>query len=300
MNEMLAVQRDLEKRLIQLTRRLTLSERDREQLEYVKDKIDFLMQKMEETRLLILEKNEQLDRLNRELEVSRVKSDELLLNVLPPMIAEELKSMGRVEPKVYPQATVGFTDFVGFTSLSEKLTPSVLLEILDYCFTAFDGIVTRFGLEKLKTIGDSYMFAGGLPKPCPRHAIDCVGAALAMRDFMATERKRREQLGLPMWQMRLGLNTGAVTAGVIGRKKFSFDIWGDTVNTASRFESSGVAGCVNVSQSTFMETQHVFDFESRGKIEAKQKGELEMYLCIGLKMEFRGESGEPNDKFWAL
>ncbi len=295
-----ATQRDLEKQVILLKRQLSLAERDRERLEYVKDKVDFLMQSIEETRTLILDKNAELDRLNRDLEAARKKSDELLLNVLPPVIADELKAMGRVEPKVYSHATVGFTDFVGFTSLAEQLSPSLLLETLDHCFTAFDAIVTRFGLEKLKTIGDSYMFAGGLPNASHRHAMDCVAAALAMRDFIVSERKRRHSENLPVWEMRLGLNTGTVMAGVIGRKKFSFDIWGDTVNTASRLESSGVAGSVNVSHSTYIATRDVFDYESRGKIGAKRKGELEMYLCLGLKPEFRDKSGEPNEKFWKL
>ncbi len=178
------------------------------------------------------------------------------------------------------EATVLFTDFKGFTAMSEQVTPRQLVKDLHECFSAFDHICTRHGLEKIKTIGDAYMAAGGLPRPNSTHALDVVHAALAMRDFIADGKARRVAAGLPYFEVRIGIHTGPVVAGIVGVKKFQYDIWGDTVNTASRMESSGAVGQVNISEATYalVRDEQGLLFTSRGRVAAKGKGELGMYF----------------------
>jgi class 3 adenylate cyclase len=205
------------------------------------------------------------------------RSEALLLNILPSETAKELKETGRSEAKMYDYVTVMFSDFKGFTQISEKLTPSELVAEIDACFSSFDEIMTRHNIEKIKTIGDSYMCAGGLPVPDSNNASAVVSAALEIRDFMV---KRKSQPGNPGFEIRIGIHTGSVVAGIVGTKKFAYDIWGDTVNTASRMESSGEAGKVNISQTTydFIRDNPGFVFEYRGKITAKSKGEIDMFF----------------------
>ncbi|MBK7945645.1 MAG: adenylate/guanylate cyclase domain-containing protein [Flavobacteriales bacterium] len=210
------------------------------------------------------------------------RSDELLLNILPEEVAEELKEKGHADAKHFDQVTILFTDFKGFTEASEKLTPQELVEELNTCFKAFDGIITSRGIEKIKTIGDAYMCAGGLPVPASSTPAGVVRAALEMQAFMIARKKERDAQGKPAFEMRVGIHTGPVVAGIVGVKKFAYDIWGDTVNTASRMESSGEVGKVNISQATyeFVKEQagSLFDFTPRGKVQAKGKGEMEMYF----------------------
>lgn len=212
---------------------------------------------------------------------ARKRSEELLLNILPEEVAEELKAKGEAEARLIEEVTVLFTDFKGFTALSEQLTPKELVKDLHECFTAFDNIMQKYGLEKIKTIGDAYMAAGGLPTPNSTHAEDVVKAALEIRDFMEAGKARKIASQQPYFEIRIGVHTGPVVAGIVGVKKFSYDIWGDTVNTASRMESSGETGKVNISQSTYskIKDQAEFRFEPRGKIAAKGKGEIEMYFA---------------------
>lgn len=235
--------------------------------------------------------------LSQNLNQERRKSDMLLHSILPDSIAEELKMNEQVQPVDYECASVLFTDFVGFTQSAENFTPQQLIEELNYCFSRFDEIVARHKLEKIKTIGDSYMAAGGIPKPNKTHAVDCILAALEIEHFINEIMIDRVEAGRSYWQIRIGINSGDLVAGVIGREKFAYDVWGDTVNTASRLESSGEAGRINISRTTFEMVKGFFDFEYRGLIHAKSKGEIEMYFVVGLKTEFSNDGITPNQKF---
>ncbi|HEV2765984.1 MAG TPA: adenylate/guanylate cyclase domain-containing protein [Pyrinomonadaceae bacterium] len=221
--------------------------------------------------------------LSASLKQERRRTDALLLNVLPEPVARELKAYERVEPREYASATVLFTDFVGFTRIAEGFTPQQLVEELDFCFRRFDEIVRRHNLEKIKTIGDAYMAVGGVPAPNVTHARDCVRAALEISAFVAETRGLRAAEGRAYWGVRVGVHTGEVVAGVIGREKFSYDVWGDTVNTASRMESAGAAGRVNVSRATYELVKDAFECEYRGRVEAKGKGEVEMFFVKGVR-----------------
>lgn len=226
---------------------------------------------------------EELNRLYLQLEEEKRKTDKLLLNILPTDIASELKQTGTVQPVYYECASVLFTDFKNFTKLSEQLTPQELVDELDYCFSCFDQFIEAHSLEKLKTIGDSYMCAGGIPTPNKTHAIDAVLAAINIRTFMEWRKKEKQLLNQPYWDIRIGIHSGPLLAGVIGHKKFAYDVWGDTVNTASGMESSGLSGSINISQATYELIKDFFAVEYRGKITAKNKGKIDMYLVKGIK-----------------
>ena len=223
--------------------------------------------------------------LTKNLNQERAKSDSLLLNILPATVAEELKANDSVSSRRYEGASVLFTDFVGFTQIAEGMTPEELVAELDACFSRFDAIARKHKLEKIKTIGDSYMAVGGVPSPNRTHAVDSVLAALEIRRFMMDLAERKKTQNQPCWQLRLGIHTGPLVAGVIGREKFAYDVWGDTVNTASRLESSGVAGRINISEATYDQVKDFFVCEYRGKISAKHKGEIDMYFVNDVKPE---------------
>ncbi|HSE96634.1 MAG TPA: adenylate/guanylate cyclase domain-containing protein [Blastocatellia bacterium] len=240
--------------------------------------------------------------LARTLNQEREKSDRLLLNILPQSIADELKARDRVQPLNYESATVLFTDFVGFTRIAERLTPEQLIEELDLCFRQFDQIARRHNLEKIKTIGDAYMAAGGIPQANSTHAIDSVLCALEILRFMEEMRVEKEAAGQTCWQLRLGIHTGSLVAGVIGQEKFAYDVWGDTVNTASRMESSGVAGRVNISMATYELVKEFFVCEHRGRITAKNKGDIDMYLVVSIRpdLSLDGDGKTPGKSFFML
>lgn len=208
------------------------------------------------------------------------KSDSLLKNILPDSVAEELKANGKVAPIHVESASVLFTDFSGFTNIATNMKPEDLIRELDTCFSAFDSITAKYNLEKIKTIGDSYLCVGGLFRDS-LHAQNSCYAAIEILKFLKERKLQKEEKGHPYWNIRIGIHTGPLVAGVIGEKKFAFDIWGDTVNTASRMESSGEVGKVNVSEELYLAVKDIFSFSYRGEIEAKGKGKMKMYLLEG-------------------
>jgi class 3 adenylate cyclase len=212
------------------------------------------------------------------IENEKDRSDRLLLNILPFETAEELKEKGSATPKQYDMVSVLFTDFKGFTSIAEKLTPEQLVEELNHCFLEFDLIIDKHNLEKIKTIGDSYMCAGGIPVANTTNPIDVVRAGLEIQDYMNRLKTERYANGQECWELRVGIHTGKVIAGVVGKNKFAYDIWGDAVNVASRMESSGAPGKVNISGDTYELVKDIFTCEYRGKVKAKNKGEIDMYF----------------------
>jgi len=208
------------------------------------------------------------------------RSENLLLNILPAEIAEELKLHGKAEARDFDLVSILFTDFKEFTSISEKMSAKELVAEINYCFEAFDRIVGKYKIEKIKTIGDSYMAAGGLTLPTPDSVKNTVLAGLEMQAFIYAHQMQKKSDKQHAFQMRVGIHTGPVAAGIVGVKKFQYDIWGDAVNIASRMESSGQVGLVNISQTTYdlIKDEPMFHFQSRGKIEAKGKREIGMYF----------------------
>lgn len=218
----------------------------------------------------------------RIIELEKERSEKLLLNILPVETAEELKAKGSATPKHYDMVSVLFTDFKGFTTIAEKLTPQQLVEELNQCFMEFDKIIDRNNLEKIKTIGDAYMCAGGIPVANQTNPVDIVKAGLEIKEYMENLKSEREANGQDYWELRIGIHTGPVIAGVVGKNKFAYDIWGDAVNTASRMESSGIPGQVNISGTTFELVKDHFKCNHRGKIQAKNKGEIDMFIVESL------------------
>ena len=239
--------------------------------------------KQKKTNLELSLQKKQIEVRTAQLVEEKKKSDELLLNILPAETAEELKQNGFSEARQIDEVTVLFTDFKGFTQLSERLTPKELVGEINECFSAFDHIMGKYGVEKIKTIGDSYMAAGGLPTINTTHAFDVVNAALAIQQFMHAHKAQKESEGKLFFEIRIGVHSGPLVAGIVGVKKFAYDIWGDTVNTASRMESSSEIGQVNISESTYEIVKDQFVCTHRGKIQAKGKGELDMYFVEGRK-----------------
>ncbi|QVY64635.1 adenylate/guanylate cyclase domain-containing protein [Polaribacter sp. Q13] len=214
------------------------------------------------------------------LQIEKDRSEHLLLNILPEEIAQELKEKGYVDAQDFDKATILFTDFKSFTETASKLTPQELVEEINVCFKAFDNIMETYSIEKIKTIGDAYMAAGGLPKPSINSVKKTIIAALEMQAFTVKRKLENDAQGKPAFEMRVGIHAGPIVAGIVGVKKFQYDVWGDTVNTASRMESNGEVGKVNISQDVYelIKEDKEFSFEYRGKIKAKGKGALEMYF----------------------
>lgn len=219
-----------------------------------------------------------------ELSIAKAKSDDLLLNILPKETAEELKEKGRAQARKYNEASVLFSDLKGFTKLSEEIGADQLVSLLDEAFKRFDRLCDRYGVEKIKTIGDAYMCATGIPSEDPAHALNMTRFAISMLEEMRSLNQRNREQGLPECEIRIGIHSGPLIAGVVGEKKFAYDVWGDTVNTASRMESSGTPDRINISASTYQRVKDSFICESRGKVAAKNKGDMEMYFVIEERM----------------
>ncbi len=210
-------------------------------------------------------------------------SDNLLKNILPEDIAERLKADGKTEARLYDQVSILFTDFVGFTQYCETISPQRLIKVLHNYFQAFDTIVEKYNLEKIKTIGDSYMAVSGLPKSNPMHAYQAVQAGLEIRDFVENYKINRDSsiddpMDMPSFEIRIGIHSGTVIAGIIGSKKFAFDIWGDAVNTAARIQQIGAHQQVSISETTYLLVKDHFECEYQGRVTAKNKGELDLYF----------------------
>ncbi|MCB0699228.1 MAG: hypothetical protein KDC11_05235 [Chitinophagaceae bacterium] len=237
-----------------------------------------LKQEQEKKRMLETEK----ERLEQEVSVrtkeiveEKKKSDDLLRNILPEEVAEELKQRGSTEAKYFDHVSVLFTDFVDFTQAGEKFSPQELVDELDTCFKAFDAIISKYGIEKIKTIGDAYLAVCGLPKATDDHAEKMVNAAMDIMTFM---QNRKKALPDRAFDIRIGIHSGAVVAGIVGVKKFAYDIWGDTVNIAARMEQTSEPGRINISENTHELVKGKFEFVYRGEIEAKNKGKMKMYF----------------------
>jgi len=219
-----------------------------------------------------------VNKRTKELQEEKETSESLLLNILPWETTQELKKNGAVKAKDFKMVSVLFTDFKDFTKFSAGLSSKELVELIDFYYRKMDKITGKHGIEKIKTIGDSYMCAAGLPVEKEDHARAAVLAAIEIRDFIQRTKEERIKQNKPYFEVRIGINSGPVVAGIVGIKKFAYDIWGDTVNVASRMESNGEPGKVNISDSTYKLVKDYFDFEYRGEIPVKNKGEIGMYF----------------------
>jgi adenylate cyclase len=241
-----------------------------------------------------------LQATQRDLEAKQNEAEQLMLNVMPASVANELRQHKAVEPRFFPNATVMFTDFCGFTKLADAMAPRNLVDTLDQFFGGFDGIVSQHRMERLKTIGDSYMCVAGMPEENRTHPADACLAAIKMRTFLLRYARDRAKIRLDPWQMRIGINTGPVVGGIIGQHKFAYDVWGHAVNIASRMESAGEADRINVSENTYGFVKHLFEWEPRGAVDIKNAAPIKMYFLERIKPEFSvDEAGTiPNEKFW--
>jgi class 3 adenylate cyclase len=232
---------------------------------------------------IIESKNTAIEKQNQEITEQKAQSDKLLRNILPDEVADELKTTGKAQARHYKKVSILFTDFKGFTERSATMNPEEVIEELNKCFSAFDEIIEKYDLEKIKTIGDAYMCAGGLPIENETNPVDAIRAGIEIQAYMENYKQACIRQGEPFFECRLGINTGEVVAGVVGTKKFAYDIWGDAVNTASRAESNGIVGKINITESTYELVKDIFECEYRGEIDAKGKGKIKMYLVLGEK-----------------
>jgi len=228
-------------------------------------------------------RTQKIEKQKQIIEAAKIQSDALLLNILPAEIADELKQFGKSYARKHEQVSVLFADIKGFTSIAEKLTPVKLVTQLDEVFGAFDNIIAKYGMEKIKTIGDAYMCASGLPLADNENAIKSVKAALDMQQYIKEFGAANKIQNLPVFEIRIGIHTGPLVAGVVGSKKFAYDIWGDAVNLASQMEQHSEAGKVNISGETYSLVKDTFTCIHRGKIEAKSKGQVDMYFVESAK-----------------
>jgi class 3 adenylate cyclase len=224
-----------------------------------------------------------VNKTNKIIEEEKSRSEKLLHNILPEETALELKEHGKVAAKRFESVTILFSDFQGFTAHAQNLSPEILVKSVDYYFSKFDKIMDKYDLEKIKTVGDAYMCAGGLPFPTTDHPFKMIEAAFEMEEVVAKLKTNPKKDVVP-FDIRIGINTGPVVAGVVGLNKFAYDIWGDAVNVASRMESMSEPGRINISENTYNFVKEVYDCEARGKVMVKNKGEMEMYFVKGRKI----------------
>lgn len=217
-------------------------------------------------------------KINRILDIQKAQIETLLSNILPTEVSRELQATGEATPRYYESVSVLFTDFKGFTTIADSLSPQEVVAELSEIFTTFDNIMEKYGLEKIKTIGDAYMVAGGIPLVTHDHPVKMVKAAIEIGHYMRHNNLQRKMKGSQTWEIRIGIHTGPIVAGVVGRKKYAYDIWGSTVNIASRMESNGEPGQINISAATYELVKHQFDCEYRGKVHAKNVGDIDMYF----------------------
>lgn len=256
-----------------------------------------------ELRRQLMERDQMLHELadaRTALMVERDKSEQLLLDILPAAIAQELKDSRRVQPRYYESTTILFADFKSFTQLTERLDPASLIGELDRRFASFDDIVAANRMEKLKTIGDAYLCVGGLPEENRSHVFDACIAALQMQALTTRSNQQRQKLRLPLWELRIGINTGSLIAGVVGKRKFTYDVWGNSVNVAERMEAACEPGLVNISGSTAQRVGPLFEVEPRGSVEVKHKGTMDMFFLRRIRPEYSAdaEGTVPNAEFW--
>ena len=270
-----------------------------ERLEAKNESLITLTEHLENSNLLLEKQHEEIEKQKEFIETQKKKSDELLLNILPFETAEQLKKKGFAKSKKYKLVTILFTDFKDFSKLTGVMDSQELVEELNVYIQKFDEIIEGHYIEKIKTMGDAFMCAGGLPLRNRSNHIDVTLAGLEIQKFMKDYAQEKRKNNETAWELRLGIHTGEVIAGVIGKKKFAYDIWGDAVNKASRMEQSGEVGKVNVSGDTYEYIKDYFDCTYRGKIEVKNNVELDMYFVNGLKPEYSDdlEGVIPNAKF---
>ncbi len=253
------------------------------------------------THRLYMERQKRLEQLiaerTEELQHEKEKSDNLLANMLPKGTAEEIMLKGKADKRKYNFVTVLFSDIQGFTRIAEEMNPELLIDELDRFFFHFDSVAEKYRIEKIKTIGDAYMCAGGIPERNRTNPVEVVLAALEMQKYMQQMKNDPSRPAARFWDIRIGIHTGTVVAGVVGHKKITYDIWGDTVNTASRMESSGEPGKINISGTTYEFVKEYFTCDYRGRMPVKYKGDLDMYFVTGIRPELRGEDGSPNGRF---
>jgi adenylate cyclase len=250
---------------------------------------------------LFFKSKERLEKIvyerTEEILKEKEKSEQLIANLLPKGTADELKSTGKATSQKFAMATVLFSDIQGFTKIAEQMNPELLIDQLDAFFFQFDMVVEKYNIEKIKTIGDAYMCAGGIPNKNITNPVEVVLAALEMQEYMRVLKSKN----VDIWDLRIGIHTGSVIAGVVGHKKMSYDIWGDTVNTASRMESSGEAGKINISGHTYELVKDFFICEYRGKMPVKYKGEIDMYFVTGIRPELASDMKHiPNKNFFTM
>ncbi len=254
---------------------------------------------LEKANLMLKKQQEEIILQKEAIEKEKQNTENLLLNILPYHVATQLKDNGFAKPRNYKLVTVMFTDFQGFTKACEKLSPDQIVAALHSYFAIFDDIVLAHFVEKIKTIGDAYMCAGGIPLRNRSNPFDVVLAGLKVQEFMKKVPFSKQYHLLPFWNLRIGIHTGTVTAGVVGKIKFAYDIWGDSVNIAKRMESACEVGMVNISGETYEEIKEFFDFKHRGKIEIKNRGRMDMYYVLGIKEKYAADPNRliPNEAF---